>query len=229
MPTETVARLPLERNEKKTSLSSHRSQVYLCPRKMVTCSQSWRESSKDTIKNGWLPASREPQYYEAGSSCRELLGATRCNISRCSQTRLFRLLAERRKRNKICRVTFVTDKKLSCKTSHKYKLLVLVFVAQFTSRKLPALTLLLCAWPRLPFRENANATKVGVATSKWCSIREKQVNSHLGLALQVHSNNDSGLLYNRRILKCAAPIRMTIPTDLPPSDSQQFCCNNNAN
>lgn len=84
-----------------------------------TCAQERRsrahtlgESSKDTIKNSWLPALRKPQNW------RRKVHAETCCVQPAATSHVVlkqdcsRLLAERRKCNKICCVIFVTDKTL---------------------------------------------------------------------------------------------------------------------
>lgn len=112
MPTETVACLPPERNEKDFSLLPRVASL-LVPKKgghVLTLLESLRKTPSRTAGcQHWL---RKPQNW------RRKVHAETCCVQPAATSHVVleqdcsRLLAERRKCNKICCVIFVTDKTL---------------------------------------------------------------------------------------------------------------------
>lgn len=135
---------------KKTSLSSHGSQVYLCPRKAVTCSHSWRVFERHHQEQ--LAASIDCANLKIGDG-KFMLRLAACNplqhlmLFSNKTVPVYSLNAENVTRFVASYLLLI---KLSCKTSHKYKLL-LVLLRNLHHWKLPALILLLCPWPVFHF------------------------------------------------------------------------------
>lgn len=148
MPTETVACLPPERNEKDFSLLPRVASL-LVPKKdghVLTLLESLRKTPSRTAgcqqcANLKIGGGKFMLRLAACNPLQHLMLFSNKTVPVCS------LNAENVTRFVASYLLLI---KLSCKTSHKYKLL-LVLLRNLHHWKLPALILLLCLWPVFHF------------------------------------------------------------------------------